>query len=191
MITISVLNLSVGCMLNSSNVTSQATRQMSDVESVMAGNSWCLFYGKFSILSPSLPNDVSHAGGLVTIFPPSLQPRRSILSACSEISGMEGEFQQRGQKNLANLLQMCLLSFKGEHCAALAGENKGSARRKKVQWLTSKKYHQSGTAGSVWGGNTAPHAHSFHFVWAELNQCKWVILKGKHNCNGKTNIGDL
>lgn len=98
----------------------------------MAGNSWCLFYGKFSILSPSVP-DVSHAGGLVTIFPPSLQPRRSILIACSEVSEMEGEFQQRGQKNLANVLQMCLLSFKGEHYAALAGENKGSAHRKKVQ----------------------------------------------------------
>lgn len=60
-----------------------------------------------------------------------------------------GEFQQRGQKNSANSLQMCLWAVWGEHCAALAREKKDSALEK-VQWIMSKKHQWPSTAGSDW-----------------------------------------
>lgn len=58
------------------------------------------------------------------------------------------EFQQRGQKNSANSLQMCLRSVWGEHCAALTGEKKYSAYRRKFNELRAKKHQWPSTAGS-------------------------------------------
>lgn len=59
-----------------------------------------------------------------------------------------GEFQQRGQKNSANSLQMCLRSVWGEHCAALAWEKKYSAHGRKFNELRAKKHQWPSTAGS-------------------------------------------
>lgn len=94
--------------------------------------------------SPLSHNDVSYVGDLVTTFPPYSTTQMWIYSnsfssfECPKLRN-EGEFQQRGQKNSANSLQMCLGAVWGERCAALAGEKKGSARRESstsYEWKT-------------------------------------------------------
>lgn len=124
-------------------------------------------------LPPLLHNDVSYAGDLVTIFPPYSAAQTWIYS--NSFSSIErpklrngGEFQQRGQKNLANALQMCLWAVRGntvlpslERNRALHGESSAN-----YEWKTLvTKY--SWFWLSVWcsreekGDNTGTHAHSF------------------------------
>ena len=131
----------------------------------MALNNCCWFYGKFSIMKGWRPFFFSFlctqwwVSCRSCFFLLILQLQTLIYSNSS--SSIEcpkkkkkkkirngGEFQQRGQKNSANSLQMCLRSVWGEHCAALAWEKKYSAHGRKFNELRAKKHQWPSTAGS-------------------------------------------
>lgn len=133
---------------------------------------------------PSLLNDVSYAGGLVTIFLTYSATQtwiylNSFSSAeCPKASGMGGEFQQRGQKNSANSLQMCLfLSCVGGTLCCPHWREKGLCMEK-VQWIMSENNTSDPVqlVLTVWcsreekGG--IPGTHSFHSMCADSEKCR-------------------
>lgn len=199
-ISISGLNLDISCL--NTSFMSQAKWQVSarcwlsdGTEKIGVGFMVNLASWKDEDLfsPPSLHNDVSFAGGLVTTFPPYSATQTWIYS--DSFSSIEcpknqerGEFQQRGQKNSANSLQMCLWAVWGntvlpslERKRTLHGESSTNYEQKTL--VTEYSWF----CLSVWcsreekGGNLGTHAHSFLSLWrncwyAGSQKCTLVIL---------------
>lgn len=93
-------------------------------------------------------------------------------------------FQQRGQKNSANSLQMCLWAVWGNTVLPSPKRKKDSALEK-VQWITSKKKKKKpqpwpSTAGFPWKRKEATQEHIVFTPWrncryAESHECMLVI----------------